>query len=882
MGFKSGHQEYSGVEEAEDAPLEVGRRPDKQYFCFMCDRKSGERGLPLLGCRTTFSNICLGEKLQEILGDRRTLLVSTRDAVCWTCATCINRIDRYEYKRDILKEYIMDNILAKYRHHVPIPREVLGLENDNQKEESETKDAEPQPKPEPKPTKVEPVSATSAPQVMQDTSQEHPKAASDASLTLNKPQTGSGKKFVAAKESVKVKRKSEHHLCRFCGYSYTTEPALLTHMLQKHPPKFLCHICDSPFSNKTRYNAHMELHKMEPTSRMFKCRTCGFSSDVSQAEYNHKCDNLRVLTCGTCKKERYVPKEVVVEKEFECDHCRRQPPPPPQQPPQQPPPPPQQPPPPLHPSPQPAPPSTEAELKIGEVEVIAEVTNDIDVPPIEFSQEVAKSDLVMNNDILLSQEQVGQQVLPRPSTLIRCPNCEEEFELAGVANHRCFVENHVVEYLQAYNPEEDDDSTPYTTEIIEIVQEKSAESPVSRLKCKTCDDEFPSTNHLRRHWQTTGHPWEVNTDYVEFNRIVDKVNNTQTTFKVLKQKFDIKTNVVGASAVSEEDDALKNMIVRVNDAAKCAKCDVEFIDEAALREHESGGCLTCITCAVTFLDNKLLRRHYLCTGHSSKIGAKVEYAKTEVVDQTHAPARLHRCRRCKKEFDSAKQWLRHRLRHMVRCGLCRARFTTRRSLRLHNRRFHAGTSCRVCGKRCARAESLHRHEERHPARPLACGRCAAVEASRLALWAHWRVHHALYACPNCDRHFPSTALLAVHRWRHRRAVKPYRCPLCARATFFSTPGTLRRHMAGLHPQARPPPRSSAQSPALTSDEQLLNAAESLISPLLLDQGGPAATAVRQQEVVEECIVLTAVASPPPEPESDQVVIDATEMMDTLM
>lgn len=87
----------------------------KEYSCFICDEKSADKGLPLLLAETTFSRICLGEKLQEILGDKFIVLISQKDSICWDCAERINWVDTYEQKIDVIKEKILNQVVNKYK-----------------------------------------------------------------------------------------------------------------------------------------------------------------------------------------------------------------------------------------------------------------------------------------------------------------------------------------------------------------------------------------------------------------------------------------------------------------------------------------------------------------------------------------------------------------------------------------------------------------------------------------------------------------------------------------------------------------------------------------------------------------------------------------------
>lgn len=87
----------------------------KEYDCFICGKKSAVKDLPLIQTQTVFSRITLGEKLQEVLGSKYVVLISSKDSICWDCGAILNWIDRYEYKVDLMKEHILDHVHEKYR-----------------------------------------------------------------------------------------------------------------------------------------------------------------------------------------------------------------------------------------------------------------------------------------------------------------------------------------------------------------------------------------------------------------------------------------------------------------------------------------------------------------------------------------------------------------------------------------------------------------------------------------------------------------------------------------------------------------------------------------------------------------------------------------------
>lgn len=86
----------------------------KSFNCFICSKQLSDKGLPLMVSETTYSQICLGKKLQEILGDKLVILLNQKDCVCWKCATYINKYDKFEFELDLIRDYILNTVLEKY------------------------------------------------------------------------------------------------------------------------------------------------------------------------------------------------------------------------------------------------------------------------------------------------------------------------------------------------------------------------------------------------------------------------------------------------------------------------------------------------------------------------------------------------------------------------------------------------------------------------------------------------------------------------------------------------------------------------------------------------------------------------------------------------
>ena len=114
-----------------------------------------------------------------------------------------------------------------------------------------------------------------------------------------------------------IKKTFQSFQCRFCTNRYGTEPALLSHTVQKHPPKYLCHFCDSSFSSEVCYKDHLALHMYK--HEKFCCHKCGFKSR-SFINEEHVC-NFQCVMCISCGKEKYIEPGYNGQNLFKCEEC---------------------------------------------------------------------------------------------------------------------------------------------------------------------------------------------------------------------------------------------------------------------------------------------------------------------------------------------------------------------------------------------------------------------------------------------------------------------------------------------------------------------------------------------------------------------------------
>uniref|UniRef100_A0A0A9YE69 Zinc finger and SCAN domain-containing protein 2 n=1 Tax=Lygus hesperus TaxID=30085 RepID=A0A0A9YE69_LYGHE len=932
----------------EDGSSKPDHAKKKEYPCFLCNAKSSEKGIPLLVSQTTFSRICLGEKLQEILGEKFIVLITSKDAICWKCAKYINWVDKCERKLDLARGNILNMVVTKYKNAEMDLTSITPKESIHQ---------------------VQSGASSSGGHTIR-------------SQEVRNYKSGNMSDFIGGYEKSREDKKKTYE-CHICLKVFASPAALGVHKARQHPIHHVCDYCGMTLSTEAKYKAHLAKHvpKTAPiASKMLNCVLCGFQTRNMETYCRHACDSKIVsLVCTSCRK-RYIhnktanhipgknlcPDCLTVEgaqpqvesvsqttqqassssNQYAAQHLHQQSV---QQlshhssqnPTQQ--------------ASQNVSPKNQSSVKqeetiLPEVDDVAADPLAMDVEHIvdsagtemtaenmlalaEMNPDEIAADLVAVVDpenlhnpdddsnhyddptstvedenqgetVILSSdlhtempeffrppqekrlsdqsmtenaeepienaepaEGEGELILPVDSgSLFKCASCHEEFDIDQVATHPCFI-NADADYVEGdadsdyiqipvYDEHQETLLAANGAEVIrrerrvnrrripKIPAQENAHytqiEPETKMHCKTCYAEFRTIGLMRQHWDLTGHSREVSTTTIELNKIKDKNNKTEQTFKVVKQNFNIRANVVGQNDedIRRTDEQLNNCIIKVKESPTieefmlrregkmCNACGVIFGDEELLVEHQCNNCLTCVACHITFMDSKLLKKHYQYTGHASKLykrasGAPESPQPEQVVE--HPVVVPYYCPKCNKTFP-ARPALRKHLRshykgttggachycllefedksdiqqhvleahgaYLYKCDHCDKAFLTK-TVRNKHQMKHIIHKCQVCNVKFANQRLLIVHMDKVH-RSKACRLCGKMITDLYALRRHERRHFYDNGlkCDFCDKSFRNKSSLKVHNRLHDGEPQ-YRCKTCQMG--FKTPRSLEDH-----------------------------------------------------------------------------------------
>ncbi|XP_015518479.2 zinc finger protein 595 isoform X1 [Neodiprion lecontei] len=223
---------------------------------------------------------------------------------------------------------------------------------------------------------------------------------------------------------------------------------------------------------------------------------------------------------------------------------------------------------------------------------------------------------------------------------------------------------------------------------------------------------------------------------------------------------------------------------------RCKKCTLTFPNLLLLRSHFFKKHTTlviyrCIVCHVTLRSKKSLKIHFN-NAHAQKT------------------KELQPCDECGKELSNLRALKAHiRLKHSpnnnkqgFRCRLCKQKFDSKESRKVHYEEHHLGESpfvCTDCGKGFSSKSGLYGHRQLHKTdKSSTCPYCEKIFNRRDSYHEHILIHVGpKHRCPHCPKEFVQRSNLVRHIRIHT-GQKPYTCTFCDKR--FSDKGACNSHI----------------------------------------------------------------------------------------
>lgn len=218
---------------------------------------------------------------------------------------------------------------------------------------------------------------------------------------------------------------------------------------------------------------------------------------------------------------------------------------------------------------------------------------------------------------------------------------------------------------------------------------------------------------------------------------------------------------------------------------QCDKCGKTFSQVSSLASHRKSHFtdpkFACDICSERFVSKPLLTQHkktHQDRPHKCKVCpsafTKIKFLKGHM-NTVHGKESNYACDECGETFAHSGSLTAHRQCHKnerpFQCGACDAAFMDVTGLRLHER-IHKGERpfiCRLCGAAFRQSSTLSVHMRVHTGeKPYKCKLCGKTFAQTGALKRHMKTHagELQFTCPYCEAAFSKRYSLTSHLRRH--------------------------------------------------------------------------------------------------------------------
>ncbi|CAL8093124.1 unnamed protein product [Orchesella dallaii] len=223
--------------------------------------------------------------------------------------------------------------------------------------------------------------------------------------------------------------------------------------------------------------------------------------------------------------------------------------------------------------------------------------------------------------------------------------------------------------------------------------------------CDICKLQFPTMNHLHRHYQSLTHKAAASSESTKTKNVPSIVLSSRNPKAGNSESVVIERENVMSN--------LKDEQTKCNDKFKCDRCERVCLSRRGLVSHKETGCPICDICKQKFPTMNKLKQHYQSLTHKAAASSestnnvqnivlssqnpKAGNSESVVVERENVMSNLKdeqtksngefKCDRCERVFLCRRGLLSHKETGCPICDICKQKFPTMNKLNRHYQTF---------------------------------------------------------------------------------------------------------------------------------------------------------------------------------------------------